>query len=176
MFLPAVPGFRARRQGAFTLIEVAIAVFLILLILGVAVPSFTGQLANNQLQGTFDRFDALVAEAQKRSVGEHRPYTLVWTRNGIVNLFPADQPADDRKKRGPAAALPATGSPALREGERYSLVRDASLSDHPAEVWTFWPTGVCEPVNVRYEGPHGRWEAVYNPLSVRGTLRTFVAR
>ena len=93
-----------------------------------------------------------------------------------MGLYPADQPAADRKKRGPAAALPATGTPPLRDGEHYTLVRDASLSDQPAAVWTFWPTGNCEPVGVRYEGPRGHWEAVYNPLSVTATVRTFIAR
>ena len=168
--------FPPRRQRAFTLIEIIIVVFLIVLMLGVAVPSFSGQMANHHLQKSFDRFDALVTEAQKRSVAERRPYALVWARDGSVGLYPADLPAADRKKQGPAVVLPAADSPSLREGERYSLVRDASLSDHPAEVWTFWPTGNCEPVGVRYQGPHGHWEAIYNPLSVRATFNSFIAQ
>ena len=176
MFPAAHPGSLPRRQRAFTLIELSIVVFIIVLLLGVAVPSFSGQMASHQLQKTFDRFDALVAAAQQHSVAEHRAYTLVWARDGSVGLYPADLPAADRKKRGPAAALPAAGSPVLRGDERYTLVRDASLSDQPAPVWTFWPTGVCEPVGVRYEGPHGHWEADYNPLSVTANLRSFIAR
>ena len=172
-----VPGSRRRRQRrAFTPIEIVIVLFLLVLILGVAVPSFSGQMANHQLQTSFDRFETLVAEAQRHSVAEHRPYALVWARDGSVGLYPADLPAAGRKKQSPAAALPAAGSPPLRRDERYSLVRDASLSDHPADVWTFWPTGNCEPVGVRYEGPHGHWEAVYNPLSVRADLRSFIVR
>ena len=171
-----VPGSWRRRPRAFTLIEITIVVFLLVLMLGVAVPSFSGQMATRQLQKSFDRFDALVTEAQRHSVAAHRPYTLVWTRDGSVGLYPADLPADGRKKQAPTATLPAAGSPALDRDERYTLVRDASLSDHPAEVWTFWPTGNCEPVDVRYEGPHGHWEAIYTPLSVRANVRTFIVR
>ena len=65
--------------------------------------------------------------------------------------------------------------PAARD-EHYRLLRGASLATDPASVWTFWPTGNCEPVNIRYEGPAGQWEAVYNPLSATANLHTFIAR
>ncbi len=165
----------SRRQRAFTLIEITIVIFLILLVLGVAVPSFSGQLARQRLERTFDRFDALAATAQKHSVAEHRAYALVWSRDGI-GLYPADLSASERKKHDPTAVLQAEGSATARD-ERYILVRDASLnSGEPANIWTFWPTGNCEPVVVRYEGPSGHWEAIYNPLSARGTVNKFIAQ
>lgn len=163
------------RQRAFTLIEITIVIFLIMLLLAVAVPSFSGQLSRQRLERTFDRFDALAATAQQRSVAEHRSYVLVWTRDGSIHLYPADLPASERKKHDPTAVLNLTGGPSARD-EHYALVRDASLSNDPVNVWTFWPTGNCEPVVVRYEGPGGHWEAVYNPLSVKATLNTFIAR
>ncbi len=164
-----------RRQRAFTLLEITIVVFLILLLLAVGMPSLSGQLSRQRLQGTFDRFDALAATARKRSVAESRAYTLVWTRDGSVQLYPADLAADERKKRGPTDSLVPAGNSADRD-ERYTLVREASLANNPANVWTFWPTGNCEPVAVRYEGPSGKWEAVYNPLSATASLNTFIAR
>ncbi|MBE7212063.1 MAG: hypothetical protein INR65_13665 [Gluconacetobacter diazotrophicus] len=172
---PAVDLPRRQRLAAFTLLEITIVIFLILLLLGVAVPSISGQLARRNLQGTFDRFDALAVAAQRRSVAEKRPYTLVWTRDGTVGVYPADMPADVRKKQAPAASLVPAG-PATARTERYTLVRAASLTADPAGIWTFWPTGNCEPVSVRYEGPSGRWEAVYNPLSARADFKTFIAR
>ena len=164
-----------RQQRAFTLLEITIVVCLILLLLGIGIPSISGQLSRQRLQRTLDNFDALAMTAQKRSVAEKRPYTLVWTREGVIQVYPADLPADERKKRGPTATLVPAGSSTARD-EHYTLVRDAALANHPAEVWTFWPTGNCEPVNVRYEGPSGHWEAVYNPLSARANLKSFIAR
>lgn len=166
----------SRRQRGFTLIEITIVVCLILLLLGIAVPSFSGQLSRQRLEKAFDRFDALAAAAQHRSVAEHRAYALVWLRDGSVGLYPADLPAAERKKHDPAALLN-VASPLAAHGERYLLVRDASLNGgNPASVWTFWPTGNCEPVVVRYDGPSGHWEAVYNPLSARATFNQFIAQ
>ncbi len=172
---PTAVDLPRRRQRAFTLLEICIAIFLIMLLLAVGLPSLSGQLSRQRLQGTFDRFDLLAAEAQKCSVAEGHPYTLVWTRDGTIQLYPADLTADERKKRGPAASLVPAG-PTTDRTERYTLVRDASLANNPAQVWTFWPTGNCEPVGVRYEGPAGKWEAVYNPLSAKASIHTFIAQ
>ena len=77
-----------------------------------------------------------------------------------------------RRKHSPARS---TG-PATARTEHYTLVRNSALSKDTANVWTFWPTGNCEPVGIRYEGPSGKWEAVYNPLSAKADLHTFIAR
>ena len=172
---PTVDLPRRPRGAAFTLLEIVIVISLVLLLLGVAMPSLSGQFSRQRLQGAFDRFDALATTAQKRSVSERRPYTLVWTRDGVVAVYPADLPANERKKHDPAASLVPAG-PTTARTEHYTLTRDASLTADPAGVWTFWPTGNCEPVSVRYEGPSGHWEAVYNPLSAKADLKTFIAR
>ncbi len=159
----------AARRG-FTLIEMCVAIFIALLLMAVALPSLTGQSGRARLQGAFDRFDALVGEAQKRSVNEGRAYVLAWSEGGAIRLYPAGSSAKERRA-GPAAALiPAAGS------ERYTLDRDASLTHSPAATWIFWPSGNCEPVKIRFEGPGGTWSAEYNPLSARGTITRFVAR
>lgn len=173
--MPTAVDLPRRRSHAFTLLEITIVVFLIMLLLAVGVPSLSGQLSRQRLQGTFDRFDALAAGAQKRSVAENRPYTLAWTRDGSILVYPADVTADERKKRGPADSLVPAG-PSTDRTEHYTLVRNSSLAKDAASVWTFWPTGNCEPVGVRYEGPSGKWEAAYNPLSAKADLHTFIAR
>lgn len=164
-----------RRQRAFTLLEISIVVFLILLLLAVGIPSMSGQLSRQRLQGTFDRFDAFAISAQKRSIAEKRAYALVWSRDGTIGLYPADLSTDERKKNGPTATFSPAGSSTARD-EHYALVRMASLAYDPANVWTFWPTGNCEPVEIRYEGPSGQWKAAYNPLSATATMHSFIAR
>jgi type II secretion system protein H len=159
----------AARRG-FTLIEMCVAICIGLLLLAVAVPSLTGQMGRQHLQQAYDRFDALVTEAQKRSVDEGRAYVLVWGDKGAIRLYPAAASAKERLFGPTAALIPTAGS------EQYTLDRDASLTRSPAASWIFWPSGNCEPVIIRFSGPSGAWTAEYNPLSARGTLTRFVAR
>ena len=158
-------------RRAFTLLEIVLVMFLLMMLLSVGLPSMRGQLARHKLQGAFDRFDTLVVEAQKRSVTDGEPYVLVWQKGGAIRLYPVAWNADQRRTRDAAAAWLPEGS-----DERYTLVRAGALVDHPAAEWTFWPSGNCEPVAVKYQGNGGTWEAAYNPLSARSTFQSFLAR
>ena len=140
------------------------------LLMGLAVPSLTGQVARRKLQESYDRLNVLVSQAREKSMREGKPYLLAWNKEGTVSLYPADLNNDERKKRGATAAMfPDRGS------EHYKLFRPSSLSADPSAEWTFWPTGTCEPVVVEYAGRNGEWKAAYNPLSGRGTLARFLA-
>ncbi len=161
-----------RRTGrGFTLIEICLVLFLAIMLMAIAVPSLSGQLARRRLQEASDRLDALADRARERSVSENRPYELVWEKGGGIALYPADASQAARNKSGSVSALIPTAS-----NEHYTLVRGNSLTTNPGSVWTFWPTGNCEPVSVRYESSGGEWEAVYSPLSGRGTFTRFIAR
>src|SRR2546430_10264686 len=52
-----------RRQRGFTLVEVIIAVFILLLLLTLAVPSLNGVLADKRLHRSLDRFNELVRQS-----------------------------------------------------------------------------------------------------------------
>ena len=158
-------------RRAFTLLEIVLVMVLITMLLAVGIPSMRGQLARQKLQSAFERFDTLAVEAQKRSVTDGEPYVLVWQKGGAIRLYPVAWNADQRRHRDAAAAwLPGNSD------ERYTLVHTAALAEHPAAEWTFWPSGNCEPAAIKYAGDGGTWEAVYNPLSARGTFKSFLAR
>ena len=161
---------RCERRG-FTLIEMCVVLFLAVMLISVALPSLSGQLARRRLQDASDRLEVLATRARERSVAEGRPYQLVWEKGGAVALYPADASDTARRKNGPLSALTPTTA-----NERYTLIRGASLTANPASAWTFWPTGNCEPVTVRYQGLGGEWESVFSPLSGRGTFTRFVAQ
>ncbi len=161
---------RSDHRG-FTLIEICIVLFLAVLLMGVAVPSLSGQLARRRLQEASDRLDALADRAREQSVKEGKPYLLIWEKSGSIALYPADSTQAMRNKSGPVSALTPTAS-----NERYTLLRGASLTAHPAAEWTFWPTGNCEAVSVHYQSSAGEWEAAYNPLSGRGVFSKFIAQ
>ena len=160
-----------RHPPGFTLIEICIVIFLAITLISIAMPSLTGQLARRRLQEASDRLDALATRARERSVTEGQPYLLVWEKGGGIALYPANATQAQRNQQGPVSELRPTAS-----NEHYTLVRNASLTTNPAPVWTFWPTGNCEPVTVRYESSGGEWEAVFNPLSGRSNFTRFIAR
>lgn len=157
-----------RAPRAFTLIEIVVCMCLVVLLLGLGVPSLTGQSRMSKLQTAYDRFGAFVVRAQQQSARDNKPYVLSWGRKGTVRLLPAEA-TDDEGKRNVAVA---TFTPL--DGEQFTLERPASLVRQPRARWTFWPTGNCEPVNVRYRSRVGTWAAAFSPLSGRGTIQQMV--
>jgi type II secretory pathway pseudopilin PulG len=156
-----------RRFRAFTLIEVALSIFILLLLLVLAVPSLSGVIANRRLKQTLDSFNQLVRQAQERSVTERRPYLLVWVKNGVL-LRPETFAEGEEEK----------GMPVFRlgKGNWLKLSLPAALTDkHPAE-WIFWPSGICEPATVQFRGPAGAWTANYSPLTAQPELKQYATR
>jgi type II secretory pathway pseudopilin PulG len=154
-------------HAAFTLIEIVIAVFIMLLLLGLAVPSLNGVLADKRLHRSLDRFNDLVRQAHERSLSERRAYLVVFSEQGV-----ALQPASIAKNeaQGPRDSMP------LARGEKWHIDLPAALSRKTPPEWIFWESGVCEPVRVSYSGPDGKWSAEYSPLNALAELTTYVPR
>ncbi len=72
-----------RRQG-FTLIEIAISVFILALLLLLALPSVSGVMADRRLKQSLDAMNKIVRKAQERSVQERRSYVIEWQKRAIV--------------------------------------------------------------------------------------------
>jgi type II secretory pathway pseudopilin PulG len=164
---PSALHLPVRRERAFTLIEIVISVFILMLLIMLAVPSVTGVMADRRLRHSLDSFNGLVYQAQERSIGEHRPYLLVWTTNA-VELHPENTLKGDDPK--PIASLP------LARGESLQLTLPFALIKDPPPQWIFWPSGTCEPANVKFTGRDGTWSATYSPLSARSQLTAYVPR
>jgi len=156
-----------QRFRAFTLIEIALSIFILMLLLMLAVPSLTGVVASNRLKQSMDGFNNLVRQAHERSVIERRPYLIVWGKN-IVLLRPEVFAEDEEDK--PTAVL------RLNKGTLLKLSLPAALArKHPAE-WIFWSSGNCEPATVQFKGPAGVWTANYSPLTAQAEVTQYAAR
>lgn len=156
-----------QRARGFTLIEMALAIFILLLILVLAVPSFTGVIANRRLKQSLDDFNDLVRQAQTLSVTERRAYLIVWSKN-TVTVRP--EAFGENEEAAPKAEFrPSRGSTL-----KLSLP-DALTEKYPAE-WIFWPSGSCEPAVVRFQGPAGSWTANYSPLTARPEITSYAVR
>src|SRR6267154_4145942 len=79
--------FQPHRHGGFTLVELAIAVVILVLLMMLAVPSMNGVLADRRLRRSLDGFNAIVRQAQERSTEERRAYLITWY-DGKVSLRP----------------------------------------------------------------------------------------
>jgi prepilin-type N-terminal cleavage/methylation domain-containing protein len=152
-----------QRARGFTLIEIALSIFILLLLLVLAVPSFSGVIANRRLKQSLDEFNNLVRQAQTLSVTERRPYLIVWGKNGVVV-----RPEGEEAK--------AKAEFRVTRGSRLRLSLPVALTEkYPAE-WIFWPSGTCEPATVRYQGPAGSWTANYSPLTGRPEITSYAVR
>ena len=156
-----------QRFRAFTLVEIALAIFILMLLLMLAVPSMTGVAASRRLKQSLDGFNDLVRQAHERSVTERRPYLIVWRKNSVL-LRPEVFAEDEEVK--PAVEF------RLNKGTLLSLSLPAALAEkHPAE-WIFWPSGNCEPAIVQFKGPAGLWTANYSPLTAQPEVTQYAAR
>jgi len=156
-----------QRGKGFTLIEIAISVFILALLLLLALPSVSGVLADRRLKRSLDAMNDIVRMAQEHSVQERRAYVLEWQKRAVV-LHPEAPKEDDPDT--PTATL------ALAKGDAYILRLPAALEKGPFAKWVFWPSGTCEPAVVRFKGPEGAWEVNYAPLSARPQIVRYATK
>jgi prepilin-type N-terminal cleavage/methylation domain-containing protein len=156
-----------RRNGGFTLIELAIAVVILVIILMLAVPSMNGVLADRRLRRSLDDFNNLVRQAQERSLAEHRSYLLMW-RDGKVGVRPAALVRGENRE--PVAIWK------LAKGESLKFFFPAALLDDAPPEWIFWPSGNCEPAVITFRGKNGGWTANYSALTGRAEVSNYVAK
>jgi type II secretory pathway pseudopilin PulG len=156
-----------QRFRGFTLIEIALSIFILLLLLVLAVPSLSGVMANRRLKQSLDSFNQLVRQAQERSVTERRAYLIVWGKSSVL-LRPEVFAEGEEAK--PTAVL----SLGKRSWIKISL--PAALAGKPPAEWIFWPSGTCEPATVQFRGFAGAWTANYSPLTAQPELTQYAAR
>ena len=156
-----------QRLRAFTLIEIALSIFILMLLLMLAVPSLSGVIANRRLKQSLDSFNQLVRQAQERSVTERRAYLIVWNKSSVV-LKPEIFTKDEEEKATAVLRLP--------KGSWIKISLPAALIGKPPAEWIFWPSGTCEPAIVQFRGPAGTWTADYSPLTAQPELTQYAAR
>jgi hypothetical protein len=142
--------------AAFTLFEVCLAIFIGVMIIMAAIPSISGVIEEQRAKKLFNEFDGLAREASDHAVTERRPYVLEWDDSG-VSMRPL-APANEDEARG-------TGRVDFGEKHAPDLQLPAALEKNPPRVWTFWPTGTCEPATIICHLADAPWTATYDPLT-----------
>jgi type II secretory pathway pseudopilin PulG len=156
-----------RRASAFTFIEIVLAVFILMLLLSLAVPSMQGVVADKRLRRSLNKFNDLVRQAQERSVKEQRAYLIVWGDKKVL-LRPEELSKEDEAKP--------TAEYALTDEDVLGLGLPAALIKKPPGEWIFWPSGTCEAATVNFKGAAGSWTAKYSTLTCRPELTGYAAK
>ena len=154
-------------QRGFTFLEIVLAIFILMLLLSLAVPSLQGVVADKRLRASLDRFNDLVRQAQERSVTEQRAYLIVCGEKKVT-LRP--ETPSKREEQNPKREYKLSGSDAL------TLSLPAALVKKPAGEWIFWPSGTCEPATIKFRGAAGTWTADYAALTCRAQLTNYATR
>jgi type II secretion system protein H len=156
-----------RRERGFTLVELAIAVVIMIVIMMLAVPSMNGVLADRRLRRSLDDFNSMVRQAQERSIAERRSYLLIWGDGKIALRPEALERGEDRK---PVVLWK------LAKNDSFKVAFPASLLEETPAEWVFWASGNCEPAVVTYHGKDGTWTARYSALTARAEMVSYVAQ
>ena len=156
-----------QRQRAFTFLEIVLAIFILMLLLSLAVPSLHGIVTDKRLRTSLDSFNNLVRQAQERSMTEQRAYLIVWG-DKKVTLRPETFRKDEEQK--------ALVQYNLNGEDVLALSLPAALMKKPPGEWIFWPSGTCEPATVKFKGASGTWTANYPALTCRAQLTDYAAR
>jgi type II secretory pathway pseudopilin PulG len=158
---------RPDRPAGFTLIELAVAVMIMIILMMLAVPSMQGVFADQRLRRSLDAFNAIVREAQERSVTERRPYLIIREKDKIglraEGLNRGESPEPETKWK-------------LVRGESLNIKFPAALVEEPPAEWIFWPSGNCEPAAVTYHGRDGTWTTNYSALTGRPEIVAYVTK
>ena len=143
------------------------AVFILILVLFLGVPSLNGVLADRRLRRSLDELNRFVRMAQDRAVTERRTYLISWQKDHLI-LRPEAVMKDEDPE--PVATLQ------LRRGDAYVLNLPAALADDPPPDWAFWSSGTCEPAVVTYKGVDGTWTANYGALTARADIAHYATK
>ena len=150
------------RTAGFTLIEIAIVMFLMVMLTLIAVPSVTRFGNENALRSCARELATQARTARRLAIQQQRPYEIRFDEAGFylapfgagTNL--ADEVFTD---------LPAPHN--LSADISWQLTRwaERNPSREKTQRWIFEPSGVCEPVRVRFDRTDSYLELSFHPLT-----------
>jgi prepilin-type N-terminal cleavage/methylation domain-containing protein len=155
-----------RSNQGFTLLEMGLVIFILVVIAGMAIPMTAGMLAQERLKGEARELQDFATEARKLAVKENRPYEIVLKDKGYsLELYHTEKKAKEDVVR----------SSTLGSNVRYSVERwgERGFELPASEPWIFQPDGICEPIRVRFESKKAWMEYSFAPLTARPTDESY---
>jgi type II secretion system protein H len=150
--MTTVRQFPGQPRG-YTLIEIVLVLAIMVLVVGTVVPLSSGFMREQRLRDPVRELLVLAKTARTEAMTTGRATGVILGKKGFGLVRPGDE----------------------EPSETYVLPRDMSYSIRPfgseraakpdGQVWMFQPTGLCEPVAVRF-GEKDAWiEVSFDPLT-----------
>lgn len=159
------PSSAVRSQGGFTILELTIGLFIVLLVLSAAFKWIGTGLADEDLRTAARQLAILAKTARSQSLGEGRGYEIVLDEYRFI-LRPA---LTLEKTQAPTREISLPKSIRFLvfswDGKRWLRPQNS--------IWTFSPTGLCSPLRVRFERNPAWVEEEFNPLTANRQSESF---
>ena len=148
----------AHREGGFTLLEIMMVLFILLILAAIAVPATAGLAAQERLKSQARALQDFAVSARKLAVTGGRSYEIVLKEGGFV-LEAATSGKGEKPEVIDSVKLPSQVAYSVRHW-------GAAKPGKPAgESWVFRPDGICEPIRVHFQNDDGWLEFSFNPLT-----------
>ena len=173
-----------RKSGAraFTLIEILVSFFLLILIIGVGVLSISSISEEKSLVDPASKLKAMARKSLQMAITNRRSFAIAFGSGGFV-LQSGAAPGEVGEE-AMLSLLPAEERAARREVEAYSFEDDMFLEIRrwgernfrapERDLWVFEPSGICEPLSVRLVNSYGVVEMEFNPLTAKVSDETLI--
>ncbi|HUF62806.1 MAG TPA: type II secretion system protein [Verrucomicrobiales bacterium] len=175
----------AARSAGFTLIEIVVTLFIVLIILGTAVFSIDTVMKESRLQKESTAIKLAARKSLRTALAERRSFTITFrpTYFTVAPTYPDRVPEEvlaAQRRRGSRGrqveeVLPPGGvRHDFEEGMVLQVRRWGEMNWRlPGELgdrWVFEPSGICEPISVRLNHETSYVELTFNPLTAAVAL------
>jgi type II secretion system protein H len=153
--------FRSRSPG-FTLVELVIVMFIMVMLMMIAVPSVGRFSGENALRSCTRDLATQARAARRLAIQQQRAYEVRFDPTGF-HVAPLEAGTNIEEfasdELPPPRPLPA--------GITWQITRWAERqpSKEPEDAWVFEPSGVCEPLRVRFDRADSWIELAFHPLT-----------
>lgn len=159
---------------AFTMLEVCLALFIVMLVVGIALPFANGLNRESALRTPADELKKLALTARRAAVTDRKTYELILDEERyVLRVLPIGE--DDPEQVHEDQIL-----------QRYELPRDVKYAvkrwdekefgSRQDSQWRFLPTGICEPITVRFAQGEDWLQFSFNPLTAASEDEMFYFR
>ncbi len=165
--------------AGFTLLEICFALGILAVILGAALPNVFGWIKEQRLRAPARQLALLARTARLDAIEHQQPYQVIvrgdqmWIESLVPTPPPSSSPSNDTASLSNPEQQTNSTPQDLPEPYQVSdstviLIQrwNENKMSRPVEWhWTFQPTGLCEPISVKFVQDKAELELDFDPLT-----------
>jgi Tfp pilus assembly protein FimT len=160
--------FLSKNKG-FTLLEICIVVFIIVLFMGMSIPMLSTVYEEQRLRDPAQQLKLFARTARRQAVDEQQLYEIDFSDKGFtLNTIQTDAKTGKSKAvQVLSYSVPSSVTLSVQRWNAKNFVKPAN------EKWIFQPSGLLEPLHVRFESRKSWLEFTFHPLTAAAMDETF---